>query len=79
MDIQQFLFPSGGVSLNDIMTSAEAGVAVLLLLRTKEKDRQLENLNKRIEELEDDKKLLRAELQHCYEKRVELADKKLAG
>lgn len=76
MDIQQFLFPSGTVSLNDLMTTAEAGIAAILLYRQKEKDTQIRNREEDIKELKDEIKLIKAELQHCYDKRAELADKR---
>jgi hypothetical protein len=76
MDIQQFLFPSGGASLNDIMTTAEAGIAAILLYRQKEKDTQIKNREEDIKELKEEIKLLKEELNHCYDKRAELADKR---
>jgi prefoldin subunit 5 len=75
MDIQQFLFPAGTVSLNDIVTSMGTGIVAIVMWRQKEKDRQIENRDKDIKDLKEEIQALKEELDRCYEKRMALIDK----
>jgi hypothetical protein len=69
MDFLSFFFPTGSPNMSDVMVTLSTIIGGIVMTRQKAKDDQ-------IRVLQEENKSLREKLDHCYQKREELADKK---
>lgn len=80
------LIGNQGISANDLVTSFAAIMSGLVAWRQRVKDEQIKNRDEQIKAREEDIARLKEriesltrDLEHCYDKRRELADRKLDG